>query len=401
MIEEKTLPAGGNVAPGFEAVREAFLDAQGRDRGGAQLCVYRHGRPVVDLWAGHDPENARPYGEATIGVLMSCTKGLVAASAHMLAERGQLDLDAPAVRYWPEFGQAGKDRITVRQLISHSGGLMGYDPEAGIGPADLFDWRRSVAALETMAPLWPPGEGAMYHFVTFGTLAGELLRRIDGRTVGRFIADEIAGPLGLDLWLGLPEAREPRRAPHFQDGPQLTPEQWRGMIAGLGIDLEGRLARVFLSTIEIVGEAIAMINTSRALRVAELPAGNAIGDARALARFYAALIGEVDGVRLLGPEAVDQARSPQEATRRPPAEFAKMARPDGQVFGLGFELASPMRPMLGPGSFGHSGAGGRLGFANPAKGVAVGYACNTMLADMAGPDPRHLGWTKALAEAAA
>jgi CubicO group peptidase (beta-lactamase class C family) len=380
-------------------VRAAFLRAQADDPGGAQLCVYRHGEKVVDLWAGHDPANKRPYGDDGIAVLMSCTKGLVAASVHMLVERGQLDLDQPAARYWPEFGQAGKARITVRQLISHCAGLCGYEPEAGMGPEALFDWGRSVAGLETMTPLWPPGEGALYHAVTFGTLAGELVRRVDGRTVGRFVAEEIAGPLGLDIWIGLPESEEPRRVPHFPHGPRLSIDQWRAMLAGLGIDLESRLTRAFIHTFETVETALPMINDHRWMRTAELPAGNGIGDARSLARFYAALIGEVDGVRLLGPETMERARQPQEATRRPPAEFAKMARPDAQAFGLGFELASTPRPMLGPGSFGHSGAGGRLGFADPATGVAVGYVANTMLNDMAGADPRWVGWTAALRDA--
>src|ERR1700693_1275321 len=145
MIDAKTIPSGGTVAPGFDAVRDAFLEAQPRDRGGAQLCVYRHGRQVVDLWAGFDPENQRPYGEDTIGVLMSCTKGMVAASVHMLAERGKIDIDAPMARYGPESGQAGKDKITVRQAIAHQGGLMGFEPEARMGPAEIFDFDRSVA----------------------------------------------------------------------------------------------------------------------------------------------------------------------------------------------------------------------------------------------------------------
>jgi len=400
MIDAKTIPAGGTVAPGFEAVRDAFIEAQAKDRGGAQLCVYRHGRQVVDLWAGYDPENDRPYGEDTIGVLMSCTKGLVAACVHMLAERGLIDLDAPMARYWPQFGQAGKERVTVRQAIAHQAGLMGFEPEARMGPAEIFDFERSVAAIEAMAPLWPPGEGAMYHFVTFGVLAGELVRRVDGRTVGRFIAEEIAGPLGLDVWIGLPEAEEPRRAPHFNDGPQLTLDQWRALLAGVGIDVESRLSRTFFDTITAVDGAIALINTSRAARAAEMPAGNGVGNARALARFYAALIGEVDGVRLLGDAAMEQARQPQADSARPPAEFARLAQgPASQSFGLGFELASPVRPMLGPTSFGHSGAGGRLGYADPASGVAVGYACNTMLNSPAGPDPRWIGWTAALTEA--
>lgn len=399
MSETAAFPSGGTVAAGFEGVRTAFVEAQAADPGGAQLCVYRNGEKVVDLWAGWDPANERPYDETGIGVLMSCTKGLVAGAVHMLAERGQLELDAPAARYWPEFGAGGKERITVRQLIAHQGGLMGYDPEMGMDAAALFDWERSVRGLEAMTPLWPPGEGALYHAVTFGTLAGELIRRVDGRSPGRFVAEEIAEPLGLDVWIGLPQAEEPRRVPHFNHGPQITVPQMRATFAGLGVDVESRLARTYFATFETVEEALPQLNDHRAWRVAELPAGNAIGNAEALARYYAALIGEVDGVRLLGEAAMQRARQPQEASRRPPAEFAAIARDGGQLFGLGFELASPPRPMLGAGGFGHSGAGGRLGYANPEAGVAVGYACNTMLNNLAAPDVRWVGWSKALEEA--
>ena len=400
MTTTTTFPSGGTVTAGFEGVKTAFVEAQKDDPGGAQLCVYRNGEKVVDLWAGLDPANDRPYGADGIGVLMSCTKGFVAGAVHMLAERGLIDLDAPAARYWAEFGQGGKAKITIRQLIAHQGGLMGYDPEMGMDAAALFDWERSVRGLEAMTPLWEPGSGALYHAVTFGTLGGELIRRVDGRTPGRFIAEEIAGPLGLDIWVGLPEAEEPRRVPHFTPpGDAISLDAMRAFLAGMGIDVAGRLARTYLHTFKIVEEALPALNHRREWRVAELPAGNGIGNAEALARYYAALIGEVDGVRLLGQAAMDRARQPQDGSRRPPPEFAALNRDGGQLFGLGFELASAPRPMLGAGGFGHSGAGGRLGYANPELGVAVGYACNTMLNNLAGPDVRWVSWTKALEEA--
>ncbi|MFI4933173.1 MAG: serine hydrolase domain-containing protein [Caulobacterales bacterium] len=397
----QTLPAGGTVAPGFEGVRAAFLEAQAADRGGAQLCIYQHGRRVVDLWAGSDPANERAYGETTLGVLMSCTKGVVATAAHMLAQRGQLDFDAPAARYWPEFAEGGKGEITVRTLMSHAGGLMGYDPETGMGAAEQFDWERSVSTIAAMEPLWTPGTAALYHFITFGVLTGEIIRRIDGRTPGRFVAEEIAQPLGLDLWIGLPEAQESRLAPHFNDGLQVSPEQWKMMLAGMGIDVDSRLVRTFLATVVATDGAIGLMNTSRAARAAELPAGNAVGDARSLAKFYAALIGEVGGVRLLSAEAVERARAPQTAGIGPPPELARLAQGAPQPFALGFELPSAVKPMLGPGSFGHSGAGGRMGFAHPEHGIALGYVCNTMLNSMTAPDPRWVGWTKALNESLA
>jgi CubicO group peptidase (beta-lactamase class C family) len=387
------------VAAGFEPVRAAFLEAQAKDKGGAQLCIYRHGERVVDLWAGYDPANNRPYGEDVIGVMMSCTKGVVAAGVHILADRGLVDFDAPLATYWPEFGQAGKDKITVRQALSHTGGLMGYDEDAHMGPAELFDYERTVSELAKMAPLWAPGTAVMYHFITFGVLAGELIRRVDGRSVGRFVAEEIVEPLGIDLWIGLPPDQEARRAPHFNEGPQILLEQWRAVLGAQGLDLDDRLVRAFLSTAMATDAGIMQMNTSRAFRAAELPAGNAIGDARALAKIYAALIGRVDGVRLISETAMQRARTQQTTGLGPPGELAKMGRAGVQHFGLGFEMPAVVKPMLGPGSFGHAGAGGRWAFAHPETGIAAGYMCNTMLQTMSGPDPRWVGWTAALREA--
>jgi CubicO group peptidase (beta-lactamase class C family) len=399
MSNAPSLPHGGTVAAGFESVREAFLAAQAKDKGGAQLCIYRHGERVADLWAGYDPANNRPYGEDTIGVMMSCTKGVVAAAIHILADRGLVDFDAPLAKYWPEFGAAGKAAITVRQALSHTGGLMGYDEADHMGPTELFDFDYSARQLARMAPLWAPGTAVMYHFVTFGVLAGELIRRVDGRSVGRFVAEEIVEPLGIDLWIGLPPDQEARRAPHFNEGPQILLEQWRAVLAAQGLDLEDRLVRAFLSTAMATDTAIMQMNDSRAFRAAELPAGNAIGDARALAKIYAALIGRVDGVRLISADAMERARTPQTTGLGNPGELAKMSRAGVQNFSLGFEMPAVVKPMLGPGSFGHAGAGGRWAFAHPETGIAVGYMCNTMLQSTSGPDPRWVGWLGALREA--
>jgi CubicO group peptidase (beta-lactamase class C family) len=396
MSDVQTFPAGGAVAPGFEAVREAFVEAQRGDPGGAQLCVYRRGERVVDLWAGWDNVGGRAYGEHTIAVLMSCTKGVVATAVHMLADRGLIDFDAPLARYWPEFGAAGKAAITVRQILSHTGGLMHYDPEAGMGPAELFDHVRSVRELERLAPLWAPGAAVMYHFVTFGTLAAELVRRVDGRRIGQFVAEEIAGPLDADLWIGLPEAEEPRRAPHSSQDASVGAEAYAKLLAAAGCDLNDRLVRAFLEVAVTADAAIAGLNTSRAWRAAELPAGNGVGDARALAKVYAALIGEVDGVRLISEAAMQRARTLQTAGLGAPGELGKLPGSGAQPYGLGYELPSRVKPMLGAGSFGHAGAGGRMGFAHPESGTAVAYVCNSMLNSPAGPDPRWIGWTAAL-----
>jgi len=249
--------------------------------------------------------------------------------------------------------------------------------------------------LELMRPLWTPGTAVMYHFVTFGTMAAELIRRVDGRSVGRFVAEEITGPLGVDLWIGLPAAEDARVAPHFNDGPQIGVDGWRALFAAAGCDLDDRLIRAFIATAQATDPAIEQLATSRAFRAAEFPAGNGIANANALAKIYAAMIGEVDGVRLVSEATMNKARTVQTEGLAQPGELAKLGR--AQPYGLGYELPFPVKPMLGPGSFGHAGAGGRLGFAHPESGVAVAYVCNTMLNNTpTAPDSRWVGWTAAL-----
>ena len=389
---------GGTVEKGFESVRDAFAQAQAQDEGGAQLCVYRNGKKVVDLWTGRDKVKNRPYTDQTITVLMSCSKGATATAAHMLAERGLLDFDAPVTKYWPEFGQAGKEDVPVSYLLSHRVGLNGFEPGSGIGPKELLDWQRCTSALAAMVPLWKPGTAYMYHAVTYGYLVGEVIRRVSGKMPGRFIADEIATPLGLDLWIGLPREQEHRVAPHFSNQPVVSLEQWKAMFAGLGIDTSSRVGEAMMHMITGTAEAIDLINTPEG-HAADIPAANMIGNARSLAKMYAATIGEVDGVRLLKRETMERARKPQTDGLKGPGEFAKLPSASRCGSAFGYELNRGIEPMLGAGSFGHAGAGGRLGFAHPESGTAVGYVCNNMLWDgIRGPDDRWLPWTKALSE---
>jgi CubicO group peptidase (beta-lactamase class C family) len=392
---------GGSVAQGFEQVREAFAQAQTQDEGGAQLCIYRDGLRVVDLWAGSDKVRGRPYGEDSIAMMMSCTKAAVALCAHILAERGQLDYDAPVARYWPEFARNAKSQIRVRELLSHTAGLIGFDPEAGIGADQFFEWKTCVDALADMEPLWTPGRASFYHAITFGFLVGELIRRISGQSVGQFFAKEVAARLRIDMWIGLPAEQESRFAPHFRSaGPGIAPNQWPGLLAARGVDTSSRLAKVLLLSIVGSENFIDTANTDRRARAAELPAGNGIGNARALAKMYASMIGTVDSVRLIPDSRIQQARTPQTDHLKIPEALSALSSGDPQRFGLGFELPRRAEPMLGPGSFGHAGAGGRMAFAHPELGVAVAYVCNNMLWDgLSGPDSRWVGWTAALREA--
>ena len=236
----------------------------------------------------------------------------------------------------------------------------------------------------------------MYHAVTYGYLVGEVIRRVSGKTPGQFLADEISKPLGLELWIGLPESEESRVAQHFTDRPTMTLEQWKGLLAGFNIDVDSRISQAMMHMLIATDEAIEIINTRKG-HAAEIPAANMIGNARSLARMYAATIGEVDGVRLLKRETMERARKPQTDGLKSPGDFAKLPNPDPQRLALGYELNRRVEPMLGDGSFGHAGAGGRLGFAHPESGFAVGYVCNNMLWDgIRGPDDRWVPWTKAL-----
>lgn len=389
----------GTVDQRFEAVRDAFAEGQAHDEGGAQLCVYQRRRRVVDLWTGMDKLNGRPFTADTITILMSCTKAVTAVCVHMLAQRGLIDYDAPVARYWPEFAANGKAAITVRDILTHRAGLMAFDEETGIYGRDIFDWNRCTTALANMEPWWKPGSAYFYHALTFGYLAGEVIRRVSGKTVGEFVAAEIAGPLKLDLWIGLPIEQEHRVAPHIVPAAQTTEEQGRALFSALGLDMKTRPVRALFYMMTAGSEGLNVVNTREA-HAAQLPFGNGISNARSLAKMYAACIGEIEDIRLLTPETIERVRESQNEGIRAPASLIPLAGPGAQRFGLGFELPRAIEPMLGAGSFGHAGAGGRMAFAHPESGAAVAYVCNSMLWDgVSGPDRRWLGWTKALRDA--
>lgn len=372
-----TIKVEGTVASGYEGVREAFAAGQADDMGGAQLCVYRHGKAVVDLWCGRDKANNRPYTGETVTVIFSAAKGMVSTCLHMLAERGLVEIDAPVSRYWPEFAANGKEYIPVSSLLSHTSGLSWFTPDSGIQLLGLVDWERCISALAVMKPLWTPETAYQYHSATHGYLIGEIVRRVSGKSVGRFIADEIAKPLGLSMWIGLP------------------------------LSEEGRVAQTFNSNF-IGNPFISFMNLREAL-MAEIPSGNGVSDARSLARMYAALIGEVDGLRLLRRETMERARTPRTDSLPlepypsflrglyAPASAKELPQPLKQRFALGYELPYPSSPMLGKGSFGQPGMGGRIGFAHPESGTAVAYVCNnTTWNAYAGPDARWVPWLDAL-----
>ncbi|MFI1092098.1 serine hydrolase domain-containing protein [Streptomyces sp. NPDC020917] len=365
----------GEVAAGFGAVREAFA-RNFSDHGdlGAALCVYQDGRPVVDLWGGTaDEDTGSPWTRDTLQLVYSATKGATATAAHLLAQRGELDLDAPVADYWPEFAAHGKAGIPVRWLLSHRAGLVALDQPVPLEQA--LTWHPMVAALAAQRPAWTPGTAYGYHGRTWGWLVGEVIRRVSGRTPGRYFADEIAAPLGLDFFIGLPE-RERARVSRMRDQQPPTdqsdvplesiPEEFRAAAAAWS-DPNSLSNRAFAVT-----DPAAIDFNVPEVQAAELPASNGIGTARALARMYAALIGEVDGVRLLTPQTVASAAAEQSSG----LDLVMMAP---SRFASGYMLPTEGTPMTGPTAFGHPGRGGSLAFADPGHGIAFAYVMNTIV----------------------
>ncbi|WP_406372527.1 beta-lactamase family protein [Streptomyces sp. NBC_00647] len=361
------MDVNGTVAEGFEPVREAFAGnfAALGDRGAA-VTVYRDGRKVVDLWGGtRDVDGTEPWQRGTAQIVRSATKGVAAAVLLMLAQRGHLDLDAPVGAHWPEYKARGKEHTRVRHVLAHRAGVPVLDRP--LTPAEAADLDLAAAAVAAQTPVWEPGAEHGYHAQTYSWLTGELVRRVTGRTIGRWIADEIARPLDLDLWVGLPEAVAGRVGRVAQVEALSTP-------GGLKTRPKRAVSEAYADPDSLTRRAFAAITpmpdeNDPGYRAAVLPASNGIATADGLARFYAALIGEVDGVRLFTPETVAAARA--ERSAGPDRVLVVNTR-----FGLGYMLHGGASPLLSPGSFGHPGRGGALGFADPESGIAFGYVTN-------------------------
>ncbi|KUN97989.1 serine hydrolase domain-containing protein [Streptomyces caeruleatus] len=361
------MDVNGAVAEGFEPVREAFArNFTSLGERGAALAVYRDGRKVVDLWAGtQDVDGTQPWEHGTAQVVRSATKGVAAAVPLILQQRGELDLDAPLAAYWPEFKAHGKERLLVRHVLNHRAGLPVLDHP--LTPEEALESGRGPEAVAGQAPAWEPGTDHGYHALTYGWLLDELVRRVTGRRAGEWLADEVAGPLGLDLWLGLPESETGRVGRTGRvDGPEPA--------GGLRSRPKRSVTEAYDDPDSLTRRAFAAITpfpdqNDPAYLAAALPATNGIATADGLARFYAALIGEVDGVRLFDPATVEAARA--EESSGPDRVLVVNTR-----FGLGYMLHGTASPLLGPGSFGHPGRGGALGFADPESKIAFGYVTN-------------------------
>ncbi|GHE73076.1 serine hydrolase [Streptomyces spiralis] len=350
----------GTVAKGFEGVREefaAFLAGEAHEPG-AQLVAYHHGRRVVDLWAGEGLD-----GDSLTGVY-SITKGAAHLVVALLVQDGVLELDREVAHYWPEFGSQGKERLTLRELLSHRAGLVGVD--GGFTTGELADDRAMAARLAGQKPWWEPGTAYGYHAFVIGALTGEVVRRVTGRSIAELYEERVRVPYGLDFYIGLPEELEPRCLEVLPLVP--TPEQAEQLVARAAAPDSLRGIAFNAGGHRPPTDLVAFAN-SRAVRALGPTSSGGVGNARGVAGMYAAAISTVDGgAALLTPVTV--------------AEFARLHTPGPDLvteqvnhfgLGFGFEYLAERYPFLGEDSFGHSGATGSLGFADPASGVAYAY----------------------------
>lgn len=370
------LPNGkieGSYDERFRGVAEEF-EKNFRERGevGASVCLSVAGQTVVDLWGGlARREDQTPWTRDTVSIVYSCTKGMTALCAHMLASRGVLDLDAPVAEYWPEFATHGKERATVRMLLDHSVGLPAL--QAPVRAGGFTDWDYVTGLLAAQTPFWKPGTRNGYHMITFGWTVGEIVRRVSGKSLGAFFRDEVATPLEADFWIGAPESVEARVAPMiaYEPLPGAAPSEFMRAVLGQPTSIA----------------ALSLLNTggfdanARAYHAAEIGGAGGISNARALARIYGALACAGDHVRLVDGRQLARMGEVASATH----EDATLLMPTR--FGLGFMKTMDNRRrafgdrdsvLLSSTAFGHVGAGGSIGIADPAEGLALGYTMNRM-----------------------
>lgn len=398
IASQKNMAVQGTAEPGFEPVR-TLLEQQvaNGDHIGYGVCVYHHGKKVADLWGGFADQDAeRPWQHDTMAVCFSTTKGLTATCLHILADRGLVDYQAPVAKYWPEFAQAGKEKITVYHLLTHQAGLAPVPGE--LSGTDLYDWGLVIKGIETQEPAWEPGTESGYHAVTFGFLVGEVIRRVSGKRIGQFLRDEVCAPLGLkDMYIGAPESVEPRIA-KLKSRMVMTPElmkQLQERLAAGGPLIDPMMERAMGAKpgsmmAQDQGEAN-VFDIPEAHR-AEIPAANGIMTARDLARMYACLGngGELDGARLMSAERV-QIMSKQQTKRPDKIIMLEVGWALGYMTG-GIE-GWPQGPRES--AFGHAGLGGSIGFCDPEIEMAFGFTTNALAMDLIG-----YGRTAALADAA-
>ncbi|MFX0011468.1 MAG: serine hydrolase domain-containing protein [Candidatus Hermodarchaeota archaeon] len=347
---------------------------------GASFAVSLNGELVVDLWGGFsDPAKTKSWEKDTIVNVFSTTKVIAALCIHILVDRGLIDVESPVCEYWPEFAQANKENVLVKHLLSHSAGLPGFDQEIPV--ETLYNWDRIIKLLEKQKSWWNPGSKIGYHMITFGYLIGELVRRVTGKSLGKFFQDEISTPLNIDFHIGLPESLDYRTATIIP--PQEVFAKWQIFLIKL---LFKKTTRVYFNP----NLENADFN-SRTWRNAEIPAANGHGNARSIAQVGSifACGGIYNKERVLSESTVEKAIKPQISGR----DVIMLYRP--AEFGLGLGLLDD-KFFLGPRSFGWGGAGGSLCVMDLEKKLSIGYAMNKM--HMKGEDPRTEAIFKAVWE---
>jgi CubicO group peptidase (beta-lactamase class C family) len=370
-MDDELIEIHGTCAPAFEPVRQAFA-ANFAERGeiGASVAVVASGEPVVNLWAGWaDPARTRPWQQDTLTNVWSTTKAVTSLCAHLLIDRGELDPDAPVARYWPEFAQAGKGDIPVRWIMSHKSGLTGLAVPVAL--ADYYDWDKITGLLAQQEPLFGPGTTTGYQAITFGYLVGEVIRRITGQTCGQLCAAEIAGPLGADFYIGLPET-ELGRCSELQGVRPSDDEQ--AALAQAYANAHPAALAALLNPALTGDEA-----NSPGWRMAEIPAAN--GHATALA--LATIFGAVANGGLISKATLEAARAGE-------GRHTDLVLGFPLEFGLGFALSGPEHHYgPNPAAFGHDGFGGSAVGADPESGLAFAYVMNRMGMNLA-DDPRKM-----------
>ncbi len=381
----KTGEIAGFCDPRFERVAGEFVrNFQERGEVGASVCVQVEGETFVDLWGGSaDPASNKPWVEDTITDVWSATKGATALCAHMLASRGLLDLEAPVTRYWPEFGQAGKEAITVAMLLNHQSGVAAISEPLPAGA--LFNWELMVRALQRQEPFWKPGTMHGYHGFTGGYLVGEVIRRVSGKSQGTFFRDEVAEPLGLDFWIGLPEVLENRVAPIIPADPPDPSGPLNPMMAAILSDPTSIQALVLFNTGGYVlpgPDGVFGFNT-RAAHVAESGSVGGMTNARGLAGMYAPLAngGSLKGVSLVSRDSLARMTAVSSASSLDAVMLAPTRWSLGFVKSIDNRRVSSCTEndsiILSEEAFGHPGFGGSaLGFADPVARMSFGYATN-------------------------
>ncbi|WP_099021709.1 serine hydrolase domain-containing protein [Mycolicibacterium palauense] len=372
----------GTCVPAFEAVRAAFTD-NFAERGevGAAVAVWVDGELVVDLWGGSaDATGRRPWRQDTLASIFSGTKGLTSTCVHLLADRGELDLAAPVSRYWPEFGQAGKQDITLRMVMGHRSGVIA--PRARMHWSDTTDWDSVCRALAAAEPWWRPGTAQGYHMVSFGFILGEVVRRVTGRSLGQYLRTEIAEPLGADIHIGLPAADHARCA-DMVDKPHIRDVLAVGRAPADPVSLDEHPMAGLAAAMGFVPDDELGSHDITRWRSAEFPGTNGHVSARGMATFYNAL---AQG-KLLSREYLDTVRESQGGFD---PDVVLGARVADHGWGLGYMLNQ--RGVAGPNlrSFGHGGSGGSFAFVDPEHRIGYAYVMNRFDATKCNADPRSV-----------